>query len=122
MEDMYIYIEPNNDSRFKIKCEPQKTIKNLKERIKKGYEIPEYCQKLFFNGVELSDHKKFSDYNIKETEEDKYYEGRSYLYLFNLNKLLFQINIKHRNFSYNLLQIPFFKKLYLKIYIFLLIK
>ena len=98
---MYIDIEPNNDSRFYIKCDPQKTIKNLKERIKKDYGIPEYCQKLFFNGVEVYDNKKFADYNIKASEYDKYYE-RSCLDLFNLNNLLIHINIKNRNFEYEL--------------------
>ena len=52
---IYIDIEDNNDSIFTIECDPQKPIKDLKERIKKKIGIPVIFQKLYFNNVELSE-------------------------------------------------------------------
>ena len=89
---MYIEINQENDNFFTMKYEPHKTIKELKKKIKKGYEIPEYCQKLYFNEIELLDGKKLSDYNIKAAETS--------LLLFNLNKLKIHIYIKFRKFEY----------------------
>ena len=52
--DIYIDIEEYKDHIFTIECDPNKPIKDLKERIKKRYGIPEYCQKLFFNNNKSS--------------------------------------------------------------------
>ena len=101
MKDIYIDVELNN-SRYTLKCDPKSSIRDLKERIKKDYGIPLYCQKLYFDGNELCDNKNFSDYKIKTTELDKYFEGRSLLYLFNLNELKVNININDRLFNYSL--------------------
>ena len=101
MKDMYIDVELNNSS-YTLKCDPKSSIRDLKERIKKDYGIPLYCQKLYYDGNELCDNKNFSDYKIKATKLDKYYEGRSLLYLYNLNELKVNININDRLFNYSL--------------------
>ena len=103
MKDMYIDVrQDSNRSIFTIKCDPKSSIRNLKERIKKDYGIPLYCQKLYFDGNELSDNKIFSDYKIKSTVIDKYYEGRSCLYLYILNDLKVKTTIRDRIFDYSL--------------------
>ena len=103
MKDMYIDVrQDSNRSIFTIKCDPKSSIRDLKERIKKDYGIPLYCQKLYFDGNELSDNKNFSDYKIKSTEIDKYYEGRSCLYLYILNDLKVKTTIRDRIFDYSL--------------------
>lgn len=103
MKDRYIDVkQDNNRTIFTIKCDPKSSIRNLKERIKKDYGIPLYCQKLYFNGNELFDNKNFSDYKIKSTLVDEYNDERSCLYLYNLNELKVETNIKERLFDYSL--------------------
>ena len=99
MEVMYIDVEEKEEGIFTIECDPDMPIIDLEKRIKKSHHIPEYCQKLYFNEIELLDNKKFSDYNIKATN-GKYYEGRSRLNILNLNKLKAYIYIKNRKFDY----------------------
>ena len=100
---MFIDMKLNSNSRiYTIKCEPKSSIRNLKEKIKRDYGIPLYCQKLYFNEKELFDNKNFSDYKIKATKLDNYDEGRSFLYLYNLNELKVNININDRLFNYSL--------------------
>ena len=96
---MYIDVEEAKDSIFTIECDPDKPIIELKKRIKKTGGIPEYCQKLFFKGIELLGHNKFSDYNIKATD-GWHYEERSRLNFLNLNRLRAFIFIKKRKFEY----------------------
>ena len=90
---MYIDIKEYEDSIFTLECEPKKKIKELKKRIKKERGIAEYCQKLYFKGIELSDDKKFSDYNIIATN-DFNVEKRSMIDFKNINQLKTFIFIK----------------------------
>ena len=92
---MYIDIKEDEQSIFTSECNPEKPIKDLKEIIKKNYGIPVHCQKLYYNEMELSDEKKFSDYNIKATDGMNY-EGRSMLDFINLQKLKTSIIIPNK--------------------------
>lgn len=98
---MYIDLKLNNNEIFTIKCDQKCSIMNLKERIKKEIGIPLYVQKLYFNGNELYDNKKLSDYKIKPSAIDKPYE-RPLLNLYNLNELKVNINIKNKIFDFSL--------------------
>ena len=63
-ESIYINIEENNENDFTIKCQLKESIIDLKERIKKSYGIPIFCQKLFLNKSELLDDKKLASLNL----------------------------------------------------------
>jgi len=47
---------------------PSDTILQLKNSINKKYGFPIHLQKLLFNGTQLSDNKKISDYEIKNND------------------------------------------------------
>lgn len=91
MKKMYIDVEQYSKSIFTIECDPNKTIKDLKERIGKPENL-----KLYFQNIELSDDKKFYDYNIKATDGYNYQE-RSLLYLIDLQYLKVNIYINKKN-------------------------
>lgn len=91
MKKMYIDVEQYSKSIFTIEYDPNKTIKDLKERIGKPENL-----KLYFQNIELSDDKKFYDYNIKATDGYNYQE-RSLLYLIDLQYLKVNIYINKKN-------------------------
>ena len=92
-ENIYINIEENNEKIFTIQCQLKESIKDLKERIKKQFEIPLFCQKLFLNNTELLDNKKLASYNIN---------GESLLKLTNYASLKTSVLIKNLNLIYYL--------------------
>lgn len=92
-ESIYINIEENNEKIFTIQCQLKESIKDLKERIKKQFEIPLFCQKLFLNNTELLDNKKLASYNIN---------GESLLKLTNYASLKTSVLIKNLNLIYYL--------------------
>ena len=92
-ESIYINIEENNENDFTIKCQLKESIIDLKERIKKSYGIPIFCQKLFLNNTELLDDKKLSSLNL-----DKMFLFK----LTNYNKLKTIVVIKNLNLEYYL--------------------
>ena len=92
-ENIYINIEENNEKIFTIQCQLKESIKDLKERIKKKFGIPLFCQKLFFNNIELLDNKKLASYNIN---------GESLLKLTNYASLKTSVLIKNLNLIYYL--------------------
>ena len=65
---MFINIRESSDSIFSVEFDKNKTIKDLKEKIEKQFNIPEFCQKLFYKGTELLNDKYFSEYNINVDE------------------------------------------------------
>ena len=92
MSDYSLYVEfQNGEDSYGIECDPQKTIKELKNRIKKKYGIPEFCQKLYFKDIELYDNKILSDYM-------KFSNGLVKIY--NLNKLKLFVNVRNKIFEY----------------------
>ena len=92
-KNIYINIEENNEKIFTIQCQLKESIKDLKERIKKKFEIPLFCQKLFLNNTELLDNKKLASYNIN---------GESLLKLTNYASLKTSVLIKNLNLIYYL--------------------
>ena len=86
-ENIYINIEENDDSIFTIKCQLKESIKDLKERIKKSYGIPLFCQKLFLNNTELLDDKKLSSLNLDKMilfKLTNYYELKTIVVIKNI--------------------------------------
>ena len=83
-------IKMNNNIIFNINININNSIKELKEKIKKLERIPIYCQKLYYNNVELFDDKKFYNYNFKNSNVENIIE------LLNLNELYTTINIKNK--------------------------
>lgn len=65
---MFINIRESSDSIFSVEFDKNKTIKDLKAKIKQQFNIPEFCQKLFYKGTELLNDKYFSEYNINVDE------------------------------------------------------
>ena len=89
MSDNFLYVDiQNDDDAYGIECDPQKTIKELKNRIKKKYGIPEFCQKLYFKDIELLDNKILADYSIGGVK------------VYNLNKIKVFVNVRNRIFEY----------------------
>lgn len=84
-------IHPKNDDDliYKIKYDPNKTIKDIKKFIKYEYGIPLFCQKLYINKNELMDDKKLSFYTNTDNIE-----------LYNMNQLRVVVNLKHKPIEY----------------------
>jgi len=59
-----LYITSNESNDFLMEYEPKMLIINIKKKIREEKGIPIYCQKLFWNGVELMENKKLSDYKV----------------------------------------------------------
>jgi len=64
----YIRINSGKFSNFIDDNFPSDTILQLKNSINKKYGFPIHLQKLLFNGTQLSDNKKISDYEIKNND------------------------------------------------------
>jgi hypothetical protein len=77
---------------FRIEWELKKPIIDLKKRIQKEIGIPIYCQKLFFNGNEISEFKKLLD-----CEDFKNYNNyhEPYIIVLNLNHLKIKMRLKN---------------------------
>ena len=87
-ENIYINIKENNENIFTIECQLKDSIKDLKERIKKSYGIPLFCQKLFLDDTELLDDKKLSSLDLDKMtlfELTNYYELKTIVVIKNLN-------------------------------------
>jgi len=76
----------DNREKFTIEYDSQSSIKNLKEKIKNLYEIPLFCQKLYFNNKELLDTQKVSNVECWPYP----------ISLYSLNKLNIDIYINNR--------------------------
>lgn len=61
---MQIFVKNILGKTFALQVEPSESIENLKAKIreKEGFSIEE--QRLYFNGTQLEEAKKLSDYNI----------------------------------------------------------
>ena len=87
-ENIYINIKENNENIFTIECQLKDSIKDLKERIKKSYGIPLFCQKLFLDDTELLDDKKLSSLNLDKMilfELTNYYKLKTIVVIKNFN-------------------------------------
>ena len=87
MKNYIDIIREDNREKFTIEYDSQSSIKNLKEKIKNLYEIPLFCQKLYFNNKELLDTQKVSNVECWPYP----------ISLYNLNKLNIDIYINNRN-------------------------
>ena len=85
---MFINIRESSDSIFSVELDKNKTIKDLKAKIEKQFNIPEFCQKLFYKGTELLNDKYFSEYNINVDE---------FIDLINYNDLKTTVSINKQN-------------------------
>ena len=85
------YIIPKHDEEkiYQINYDPNKTIRDLKKRIKNEYGIPEYCQKLYINTIELLDDKQLSFYGQSEKID-----------LFNMHELRAIVRLKNKPIEY----------------------
>lgn len=79
------YIIQSEEEMSSIEIDSNQTIKYLKKRIKSLYQIPEYCQKIYFNETELLDDKELRDCS---------------LIIYDLNNLRLYIDIKDSKFEF----------------------
>ena len=86
MKNYIDILREDNREKFRIEYDSQSSIKNLKEKIKNLYEIPLFCQKLYFNNKELLDTQKVSNVEC----------GPYPISLYSLNKLNIDIYINNR--------------------------
>lgn len=86
MKNYIDILREDNREKFTIEYDSQSSIKNLKEKIKNLYEIPLFCQKLYFNNKELLDTQKVSNVEC----------GPYPISLYSLNKLNIDIYINNR--------------------------
>lgn len=65
---MKLTIKTLQQSTFKVDIEPEKTVKDLKDKIEKdhGKDFPCAAQKLIYSGKILADESKLAEYNIDE--------------------------------------------------------
>lgn len=65
---MKLTIKTLQQSTFKVDIEPEKTVKDLKDKIEKdhGKDFPSAAQKLIYSGKILADESKLAEYNIDE--------------------------------------------------------
>lgn len=90
-----LYITSNESNDFLMEYEPKMLIINIKEKIREEKGIPIYCQKLFWNGTELVQNKKLSDY-----KDTRVFSEPIMISIINLNHLKVKIRLKYISLRY----------------------
>ena len=90
-----LYITSNESNDFLMEYEPKMLIINIKKKIREEKGIPIYCQKLFWNGTELVQNKKLSDY-----KDTRVFSEPIMISIINLNHLKVKIRLKYISLRY----------------------